>query len=310
MGSVPSRLIVFVVEALRERPDWVGGFHLLINGLLAGVLARVVGARSLYICVGGPAEVLDGGLLGENRLFSRLEVPDALVERRLLQAVSDFDLVITMGEGAKQFMARRTTARAIHVHGGGIDDRRFHPAAEPMPDTDLVFVGRLAPIKEVDLFLKVVQAAAARKPDLRALVVGDGALRPSLEELALALGIKGNVTFLGQRADVEDQLRRARVFMLTSRSEGLALSVIEAMMCGLPAIVPAVGDLGDVVKDGVNGFLVAGRRPQDFATPLLTLLAEPDRLAAFRQAALKASHPYRLDTATARWNSILSLSER
>lgn len=306
VGAVPSRLLTFVVEALREPPDWVGGFHLLVNGLLASALARVVRARSLYICVGGPAEVLDGGLLGENRLFSRLEVPDPSVERRLLEAVSDFDLVITMGEGARRFMAARTSARAVHVHGGGIDESRFHPAEPPAPDADLVFVGRLAPIKQVDLFLKVVQAGAARKPDLRALVVGDGALRPSLEELAATLGITGNVSFLGQRADVEDQLRRARVFMLTSQSEGLALSVIEAMMCGLPAIVPAVGDLGDLVRDGVNGCLVTGRRPEDFAEPLLALLGEPQRLASFREAALAASQEYRLAAATARWDSILA----
>ena len=310
VGAVPSRLLTFAAEALRERPDWVGGFHLLINGLVAGALARVVGARSLYICVGGPAEVLDGGLLGENRLFSELAGPAPAVERRLLRAVSDFDLVITMGEGAKRFMAQRTAARAIHVHGGGIDDRRFHPAEEPAPDADLIFVGRLAPIKQVDLFLRVVQVAVSRKKDLRAVVVGDGALRPSLEALAGSLGISGNVSFLGQRADVEDQLRRAHVFMLTSQSEGLALSVIEAMMCGLPAIVPAVGDLGDLVEDGVNGFLVTGRRPEDFASPLLALLAEPDLLAAFRQAALSASQEYRLAVATAKWNSILASVER
>ena len=310
VGAVPSRLLTFVAEALREPPDWVGGFHLLVNGLLAGALARVVGARSLYICVGGPAEVQDGGLLGENRLFSRLEVPDPIVERRLLRAVSDFDLVITMGEGARRFLAARTTARAIHVHGGGIDEGRFHPAEPRAPDADLVFVGRLAPIKQVDLFLKVVQVTSARKPDLRALVVGDGALRPSLEELAATLGIAGNVSFLGQRTDVEDQLRRARVFMLTSQSEGLALSVIEAMMCGLPAIVPAVGDLGDLVQDGVNGYLVTGRRPEDFAEPLLGLLAATQRLASFRQAALAASQEYRLAAATARWNSILASVER
>jgi glycosyltransferase involved in cell wall biosynthesis len=310
VGAVPSRLLTFVAEALREPPDWVGGFHLLVNGLLAGALARVVGARSLYICVGGPAEVLDGGLLGENRLFSRLEVPDAAVERRLLKAVSDFDLVITMGEGARRYLVEETNARAIHVHGGGIDEGRFHPADTGAPDADLVFVGRLAPIKQVDLFLEVVKAASVRKPDLRALVVGDGALRPSLEELAATLGIAGNVSFLGQRADVEEQLRRARVFMLTSQSEGLALSVIEAMMCGLPAIVPAVGDLGDLVKDGVNGYVVAGRRPEDFAEPLLGLLAEPQRLAAFRQAALAASLEYRLAAATDRWDSILASLER
>ena len=63
-------------EDVLDRPDVIGGFHLLVNGLLACLLARLSGARSLYFCVGGPAEVLDGGLLSENRIFGRLQHPD------------------------------------------------------------------------------------------------------------------------------------------------------------------------------------------------------------------------------------------
>jgi L-malate glycosyltransferase len=305
VGGVPARLLTFVVHAFKGRPDWVGGFHLLINGLVAGVVARVVGARSLYFCVGGPAEVLNGGLLGENRLFSRLEVPDPVTERLLLRAVDDFDLVVTMGEGARAFLAERTTAKRIRVHSGGIDGRRFHPREDGPPETDLVFVGRLAPIKRVDLFLRVVAQAVAARPGTTAKIVGEGALRPGLEALARELGIAKSVRFLGQRNDVEEQLRGARVFMLTSQSEGLALSVMEAMMCGLPAIVPAVGDLADLVKNGINGFVVKGSRPEDFAAPLVALLASPDRLASFRQASLRSAEPYTQAAGMAMWDSIL-----
>ena len=61
----------------------VGGFHLLLNGLAAALMARMVGARSLYFCVGGPAEVLYGGILSENRFFEKLKVPHASIERIL-----------------------------------------------------------------------------------------------------------------------------------------------------------------------------------------------------------------------------------
>jgi len=302
VGGVPARLLTFAREAFRERPDWIGGFHLLVNGLVAGVLARLVGSRSLYFCVGGPAEVIDGGLLGENRIFSRLQVPDRVVERRLLEAVTDFDLVVTMGRGAKAFFEEHTTAPAIQVHGGGIDGGRFHPAGLEERAFDAIFVGRLAPIKRVDLFLETVQRAVALRPGTRALVVGDGSLRPSLGELARRLGIEGNVVFLGHRGDVEQQLRRAKVFMLTSLSEGLSLSVIEAMMSGLPAIVPAVGDLADLVQHGVNGFLVEGSRPEDFAARLLDLIVDPVRLESFRQAALTAARNYSLSAAMKAWD--------
>jgi len=305
IGGVPARLTTFVVHAFRGRPDWVGGFHLLINGLVAGVVARLVGARSLYFCVGGPAEVLNGGIGGENRLFSELEIADPVSERLLVRAVDDFDLVITMGQGARAFFAERTRARKIRVHSGGIDGQRFHPRPVGPARTDLVFVGRLAPIKRVDLLLRVVALAVAARPATTATIVGDGALRTALEVLAGELGIAAKVRFLGLRTDVEDLLREANVFMLTSESEGLSLSVIEAMMSGVPAIVPAVGDLAELVEDGVNGFVVKGDRPEEFATPLLSLLENPERLHSFQQAALRSAKRYELEGSVALWDSIL-----
>ena len=68
-GEVPARLLYFIWIAIRTRPHIVGGFHLLVNGLLAPLLGRFVGAKSLYFCVGGPVEVLDGGIWGGNRVF-------------------------------------------------------------------------------------------------------------------------------------------------------------------------------------------------------------------------------------------------
>jgi L-malate glycosyltransferase len=56
VGGVVARLAVFAWVAMRSRPDVVGGFHLLFNGLVAGIVARLVGARSLYFSVGGPTE--------------------------------------------------------------------------------------------------------------------------------------------------------------------------------------------------------------------------------------------------------------
>jgi glycosyltransferase involved in cell wall biosynthesis len=248
---------------------------------------------------------LNGGLLGENRLFSLLKVADPVIERHLLRAVDHFDLVITMGEGARAFLAGRTKAKRIRVHPGGIDGRRFHPRGDGPVETDVVFVGRLAPIKRVDLFLRVVAQVVATRPGTTAKIVGEGPLRPALEALTTELGIESGVRFLGHRNDVEEQLRGARVFMLTSESEGLALSVMEAMMSGVPAIVPAVGDLAEVVKSGENGFVVEGGRPEDFAAPLLALLASPPRLASFQQAALRSAERYALAGSVALWDSIL-----
>src|SRR5688572_2360354 len=100
IGRVPARLLVFAWVAIRTRPHVIGAFHLLFNGLFASLLARCLGARSMYFCVGGPAEMLSGGIWSENRFFERLPSPDPTVERWLIEAVGTNDLVITMGTRA------------------------------------------------------------------------------------------------------------------------------------------------------------------------------------------------------------------
>jgi glycosyltransferase involved in cell wall biosynthesis len=304
LGGVPARLATFLWTALRTRPHVVGGFHLLVNALVAEVVAPLVGARSLYFCVGGTEEVADGGIRGENRLFSKMQTPDAVVERRLERAVSAFDLVITMGQGAARHFRQRG-ARGVHVVPGGIDARRFRPAEAP-PARDLILVGRLAPIKRIDIFLRAVARVAQARPSVTAAVVGDGALRPALEALAREIGVGERVAFLGHRRDVEQALRESRLFVLTSDSEGLALSAMEAMMCGLPAIVPEVGDLPDLVQDGVNGYLVRERAPEAFAARILELLCDPGRLARFAAAARRSAARYETEATARLWDAVLA----
>jgi glycosyltransferase involved in cell wall biosynthesis len=305
VGGVPARLLVFAWIAFRDRPHVVGGFHLLINGLVAQAVAPLGGARSLYFSVGGPEEIADGGVRAENRLFSRLGTAQPAIERRLLAAIARFDLIVTMGLGAARFFRAHGAAGPIHAVPGGIDGARFHPATVP-PTSDLVLVGRLVPVKRIDLFLRAVAQVVAVLPKTTALVVGDGPLRGDLEALVRELGIAAQVRFLGQRTDVEDVLRQARLFVLTSDSEGVALSVMEAMTAGLPAVVSAVGDLGDVVEEGVNGHLVTRRAPEDFAERIAGLLADPERLARFAAASRAAAARFEVAAIVRQWDDILT----
>ncbi len=305
LGDVPARLLVFAREAFRTRPDVVGGFHLLFNGLWAGLVARLVGARSLYFSVGGIAEVKDGGVGTENRLSTRMGTPDRLVERLLLRAVSDTDLTITMGKGAKHFFEYRGVRSRLHVIGGGIEPHRFHPATEP-PVADMIYVGRLAAIKRPEVFLRAVALVAREIPGVKAQVAGDGHLRESLDRLAGELCLGANLEFLGPRGDVDVCLRRSRILVNTSDSEGLPLSVMEAMMCGLPVVASHVGDMAELVEDGVNGFLIDDRTPENFAGRVVELLRSPDRLAAFSAAAIETARPYETPNAALRWDGALS----
>lgn len=309
VGQVPARLMTFAWTALRKRPDIVGGFHLLVNGLLASLLARYVAAQSLYFSVGGPMELLDGGIWAENRLFGKMETPDPVVEQKLIRVVGTFDLVITMGTGAIAFFRNQGIETRFHVVSGGIDAERFQPADSP-PTSDLILVGRLAEIKRVDIFLQAVRYVADKIPTVTASIVGDGELREPLEQLARDLGIEQQVQFMGHQPNVIDLLRQARIFVLTSDTEGLSLALMEAMMCGLPAIVSNVGDLGDLVKDGINGFLVERRSPHDFADRIVRLLSNDELLRTFSQSARRSAMQHEVSAVSRRWDDILQPQAR
>lgn len=303
-GSAAARLLVFAGLALRRRPHIVGGFHLLFNGLAAALVAPVAGARSLYFCVGGPAEVLDGGIRAENQVFNRLEGADQAIERQLVRAVAAFDTIITMGTGAAAFLRARGARGAIHVIPGGLDSGVYQPTDLP-PETDVMFVGRLAPIKRPELLLDSIRLVADRLPGVRVTIVGDGVLREALEERSRRLGLESNVVFAGHRTDVRELLPRARMFILTSETEGVALSLMEALACGVPAIAPRVGDLADVLVDGVNGFLVDAHTPEAFAGRMIALLTDETARRAFAAEARRSSAAYTVSAMSRRWDDVL-----
>lgn len=305
VGGVPARLMMFTWLALNDRPQVVGGFHLLLNGLFAILLARLVGARSLYICGGGEREVLGGGYLTENRIFRRIGRADAVIERQLLAAVRYCDLIIVMGSGTKFFLAGHRISGAIHIMPGGFDELRFQPS-QATPETDLITLGRLSTVKRVDLLLEAISLLRPNLPTISAVVIGDGPEKYALEQKAKELGIIEQVHFVGHLDAVEQWLCKARVFVLCSDSEGVSQAMIQAMLCGLPVVVSHVGDLADVVVDGDNGFLVSERTPLGFAKHIGFLLGDPERRSTMSQAARETAEQYGIAASSQRWDAILT----
>lgn len=310
-GDIPARLLTFCAVALRTRPDAVGGFHLLVNGLAAALVARLSGARSWYFCVGGTTELRDGGVWGENRYFARLRTPHRAVERQLLRAVTSFDLVVTMGRGAvDEFRRYGVTAPRFEVIPGGVADHG-PPDPDRRHEFDVILVARLVPIKRIELLIDAMAALQSTRPGSTAAIVGDGPLHAELVARAHRQGVAGAVTFAGHQHDVRSWLRRARVFVLVSRSEGLALSLMEAMMEGLPAVVSNVGDLGDMVENGRNGYLVDDPTPAAFASRIADVLRDDRRYREYaahaRATALALAG---VPAATGKWERVMANPSR
>ncbi len=136
-------------------------------------------------------------------------------------------------------------------------------------------VGRLIPGKGQRFLVDAIVVAARRFPDATLVLVGDGPERSALEAHARALGVADRVRVLGERSDIPAILAASDVFVLPSFSEGIPLSLVEAMAAAKPVVATAVPGNLDVVVDGRYGLLVPPGNAEALADALCDLLADP-----------------------------------
>jgi L-malate glycosyltransferase len=154
----------------------------------------------------------------------------------------------------------------------------------------LVFVGRLAAVKNHPLLLTAFRDALSTMPGLRLSMVGDGVERSALESLAEQLGISAQVTFWGQQLDVAPYFSAADAFIMSSRSEGLPVSLLQAFSIGLPVIVTDVGGMAEVVRLAKAGFTVSPTDPAGMASAILQLAGNSAEREQFSKNAVAAFH--------------------
>ena len=242
--------LVFVAKLAgllrRERPSILHthGWATLIEGIVA---ARIAGVP---LVVHGEHGTLQSRKVAVQRFAwgkaaQVLSVSTKLAER--MSAMTGFPL------------------ERIRTIRNGVDADRFNPLLRAeargrfgFSDTDLVIgtVGRLEAVKDQHRFLDAAAEIARRRHPVKFVVAGDGTLRQELETHAGKLGIAGLVSFLGMRLDVECVMAALDIFVLSSKSEGLSNTILEAMASGLPVVATDVGGARELLEPGVHGLLV------------------------------------------------------
>jgi glycosyltransferase involved in cell wall biosynthesis len=133
----------------------------------------------------------------------------------------------------------------------------------PIKKYDVLFVGRLTKAKKEKY-----------RKEIRAAIVGKGYLEEELKELVKELGIGEEVEFLGIRSDIERLMKSTKLFVLTSRWEGLPLTILEAMSSGAGIIATKVGGVPEVIQNGKEGILISPEDPTALARAIAELLKD------------------------------------
>jgi glycosyltransferase involved in cell wall biosynthesis len=155
----------------------------------------------------------------------------------------------------------------------------------PKSGFTLLYVGRLEPVKNHGLLLRAFRIALSSLPDLRLWMVGDGTERRKLESLAAEIGIAEQVTFWGQQLDVTPFFSSADAFVMSSRSEGLPVSLLQGFSLGVPAIVTDVGGMAEAVRLANAGLIVPTADPGGMAAAILEIARDGEGRRRFSENA-------------------------
>lgn len=229
----------------------------------------------------------------------------------ILNRLSRCVVAVSRDAAAVAHDLEKCPARKLQVIHNGIDVAAYHPVGDHaqqmavrdrlgIPAGGIVIgsVGRLSWEKDYGMLIgavaKVVQET--RDAGLRLVLVGAGPDRVALEQEAVRLGIHSQCLFAGEQSNVAEWLRAFDVFCLSSRTEGLPISLLEAGACGLPCVVTDVGGNREVVQDGHNGFVVSYRNVDGMAGVIRRICGDSAlRQSMGRQARLNVEDRFSLD---------------
>jgi glycosyltransferase involved in cell wall biosynthesis len=207
-------------------------------------------------------------------------------------------MLVTVSSQLNHAFQRKYWLRDAYIHmiPNGIDSDYYSPNDRVRQDVRqelkldennfvIVFSGRLDPVKNFELLLEIFQHVHDSDSTMKLLIVGDGPERPAIEQLSLQKHLHHDVIMVGQKLEVLPYLRAGDVFILTSLTEQMPLTILEAMSVGLPVVASDVGEIHNVIDDGEDGFL---RNIHDgwegFASALLRL-KDPSARRTMSQAA-------------------------
>jgi glycosyltransferase involved in cell wall biosynthesis len=159
----------------------------------------------------------------------------------------------------------------------------IEPDGEPRPYTAdvprLLCVGRLIPIKGHIVLLRAFAQARQRVPSLRLDIAGRGPLEPALRALTRELGVEDAVRFLGYVAPIQRAIEEAAAVVVPSMGEGFGMVALEAMERARPVIAAEIGGLGELVQDGVTGYLVPAGEAEPLADAIVRLASDLPKAA-------------------------------
>lgn len=195
------------------------------------------------------------------------------------------DAIISVSKDLAAKLQRTFSQRKIHVIENGVDIEKLR-TADPAKDlrkdyenhTHIGIIGRLEPVKRVDLFIQVAHqilaAPIADLPKVRFHIIGDGKLKDELVTLTICLGIADDIVFHGHRSDSIEAIAALDIVIMCSDHEGTPMTALETLALGKPLIAHNVGGLREILSEN-SDLLVDEHTPASYSAKIIELIKKP-----------------------------------
>jgi len=219
----------------------------------------------------------------------RPEKVKELFHKRVISALDTaclrwiFSEIIAVSQDTAEYLIQMfgPNSKKISVIHNGIAPS-FHPilhqSNSQRGSITIGSAGRLFPVKQFDVFIRIAKLVCQEKPEIRFVIAGEGPEREKIESLIIRYGLKDKIQLLGHLDDMQAFYKGIDLYINTSAHEGSPMTILEAMAVGLPVIAFSVAGLPEILSDGRDGFVIPDGNYEGFASRIIELTDDYKRL--------------------------------
>jgi len=274
------RFLSLISICMKENVEIIYGIYFVPHGIYAVVVGLLLRRRVIQ------------ELIGTDR-------PKVMNSRLLLWLLKQAEWIGIRGSSSKKELINLGIPGSklfSPIAVNALDFELFKP--KPVEKVyDLIYCGRLEEVKQIDIIIRAIGVLKESHPSLKAVIIGDGPLRGDLQSLTEELSLESTIFFAGDQPNdkIPGYLNQSRIFVMASAFEGLPVAMLEALSCGLPVVMPDVGDIRDVAIHGVNAWIVSDSAVQGYVEGLSALLSNQALYSRLKHSALEMREKFIVD---------------
>ena len=212
----------------------------------------------------------------------------AIVAFRLVYLLSS--KVIAISDSVKSWLVSNGEVHAskvVKIYNPVEDNSRIGSENSERDNFDLTlsFVGRLEPVKNPLSLIRALPLLNFMGVSVRLYLVGDGSLKNECNLLCSDLNISNQVELVGYSSEPHSFIRKSDIYIQPSISEGFGIALVEAMLCGVPALASSVGGAPEIISHGENGWLIEDTNPDSLAKAIYAIWKDRESLSIFKKNA-------------------------